>query len=143
MAEVFGIVTGAAGLVSLGIQIAQNLKEALDFLDRIKEAPNEVNLLRQELEVLDHVIKDINRHLGDVSSYMTLDICAIEPSLQLCEKCIREFKALAEKLHADLLRNRRIAKIKVALKKDDLDTFRSRLRDAKGTLALAIQCYNM
>ncbi|KAH8803047.1 hypothetical protein F5884DRAFT_494753 [Xylogone sp. PMI_703] len=143
MAEAFGIVTGSAGLISLAIQITQNIKEAMDFFNRIKQAPNEVNLICRDLEVLHCVLKDIIYHINNKATYITIDTSTVELSLKQCATCTEEFKVLAEKLHTDILRRKKIAKIKVALKRADLSTFRSRLEDAKRTLIVAIQCYQI
>jgi hypothetical protein len=40
MAEVFGVVSGDLGVVSLAIQIADSIKQLKDFYDLVKEAPD-------------------------------------------------------------------------------------------------------
>ncbi|KAH8804555.1 hypothetical protein F5884DRAFT_901718 [Xylogone sp. PMI_703] len=141
MAEVFGVVTGAAGLVSLAVQTAEKIKSAKDFLDRVREAPQEVKLVRDEVEALTYVLDDIQFRLNNQNTYSPGNTLAVEHSLRLCRTAGEQLEVLARKLHENIIRRKRTGKAKAALKEDDLSKFRSRLRDAKSTLSLANQCY--
>jgi hypothetical protein len=59
MAEAFGVISGGLSVVSLAIQIADSIKRLKDFCDLVKEAPDEVCLALDEVEVLSLVLQDI------------------------------------------------------------------------------------
>lgn len=50
--EVFGVVTGGAGLVSLGLQLGDNARRLKKLYHTVKDAPESLQLLSFELETM-------------------------------------------------------------------------------------------
>jgi hypothetical protein len=61
MAETLGVVSSGMAVVSLAIQLAENIKKLKDFCQAVREAPD--NLLRviDELETLSSVLEGVDR----------------------------------------------------------------------------------
>lgn len=141
MAEVFGVVSGDLGVVSLVIQIADSIKQLKDFCDLVKEAPDEVRLALGEVEVLSLVLQDIEQSMHDQSTCVPAIEAAVRKSLHLCRVSNDALMSVAKGLNGDIAGGKRWSSFKAALKKDSLMKFRARLEGAKMTLMLANQCY--
>jgi hypothetical protein len=88
MAEVFGIAAGAAGFVSLLIQVVSGIDTLRDISYRAHEAPAELQSLLTELECLKYLmekVKDQAVHDDDLV-------------LQLCHESCKHVVAGLEKL---------------------------------------------
>lgn len=59
MAEVFGIAAGAAGFVSLLIQVVSGIDTLCDISNRAHEAPAELQSLLTELECLKYLMEKV------------------------------------------------------------------------------------
>lgn len=141
MAEVFGIITGGVGVVSLAIQLADSIKKLRDFCDLVKEAPGEVRLALDEVELLSYVLQDIEQGLqGNGACSSSVDV-AVTRSIRFCQTANGALKLLAEELHNEMASKKRWASLKAASKSDRLVKLRCQLERAKTTLMLANQCY--
>jgi hypothetical protein len=67
----------AIAVVSLGVQIAESLRELCDFWDSIQEAPEDIKAILKDLRILELVISDIRRS-GDLHGVDPLSSLALE-----------------------------------------------------------------
>jgi hypothetical protein len=141
MAEAFGVISGGLSVVSLAIQIADSIKRLKDFCDLVKEAPDEVRLALDEVEVLSLVLQDIEHSMYDQSTCVPAIKTAVMRSLHLCRVSSDALLTIARDLYSDMAGGKRWSSFKAALRKDNMMKFRARLEGAKTTLMLANQCY--
>lgn len=89
MAEVLGIVAGAAGFVSLIIQVISGIDTLRDISNRANEAPAELDSLVAELECLKYLMEKIRDEAVHNDDLM----------LQLCRESCKNVVTGLEKLH--------------------------------------------
>lgn len=61
MAEVLGLVASVFSVVSLAIQLGENLRQACDFWDSIEDGPDDIRRISLELRMLANIVLQI-RH---------------------------------------------------------------------------------
>jgi hypothetical protein len=64
MAEL-GAVASAIGIASFGIQVADSVIKLKDFWERVKEAPEEIRFVLEEIETLSLVLAEIGQSSGN------------------------------------------------------------------------------
>lgn len=141
MAEVFGVVTGGLGVLSLAVQIASSLKTLKDSLDVVKETPAEVKMALDELEVLSLVLKDVDQSVQDQAVSSPIVRSAIEKAVKLCKASCDALDVVVNDIQAMISSKKKWAAVKGALKRDKLTRVQVQLERAKGLLVLANQCY--
>jgi Fungal N-terminal domain of STAND proteins len=141
MAEAFGIVSGGLGVVSLSLQIDDCIKRLKDFCNLLKEPPDEVRLVLNEVEVLSLVLQDIEHSVHDQSTCLPTVKAAVMRSLHLCRLSGDALLALSRDLNSNMASGKGWALLKATLKKDRMARFQVKLEGAKRTLMLANQCY--
>ena len=62
-----GIAVSGIGITSLGIQVADSVLKLKDFLDRVKEAPEDVKYNLKEIETLSLMFSEIGQFNGNGS----------------------------------------------------------------------------
>lgn len=146
MAEALGIASGAAGLVSLGIQLCQGL---LEYYGSWKDADSEVMTTFNALEDLTKVLLLLQSTL--TSRDIKLDTAAkVQASIALCQDGIA---ALQKKLHKVQLHPRGNAmgerfrsqawRILYPFKKSTLVKLQEIVGDLRGNLHLALTVLGM
>ena len=58
MAEIFGTVTGAIGVLGVAAQCADGIRKLRAFCDDVKNAPEELAYIANELEILTHNLRN-------------------------------------------------------------------------------------
>jgi hypothetical protein len=145
MAEVLGVVASGIAVV----QAAQSLGAAAISLSRlwreVKDVPNTIQDLIEELEVSGQVVSVIESELGtpeSSSSPLTSLLCL---TIERCRQAHKNLEGLVNDLRADIASSRRrkklLASVKVVLKKDMLESYERRLRRALRFLDSAVQLH--
>lgn len=141
MAEALGFVASGAGVVSLAFTLAESIKKLNDFCDAVKDAPEEIRLTIDEIEILSLLLEDIDQ-TSQQQIYVSPAIrLATIKSFGLCKDAARSLQSLVKDLHDGLSTKKKRSAFKFALKKEKVEELRSRLERAKSTMLLASQCY--
>ncbi|RDW81872.1 hypothetical protein BP6252_02984 [Coleophoma cylindrospora] len=141
MAEVLAVVASGMSVVSLAVQFADSFQKLKDFYDRISEAPEEIRLALEQVEILSLILEDIDRDLQQsVSSSSAIKVAAMK-SLRICAMANQDLLSLVQKLGEGMAEGKKRTSLKAAFKKDNIELFRMRLENAKSTMLLAHQCY--
>lgn len=133
MAEVFGVVTGAAGLISLAVQINKGIETLRDARQRADGAPAELETLTRELEFLAIVMDQVIRKAPPSDSFI------IQHCERSCDQVVRRLHSLKKMLLESSKAEgpKKIIKILAFRRwKENVDSLISCIRDAKTNLGL-------
>lgn len=134
MAELVGTVSGIAGIVSLAVQVGENLVKLKNFCEEVRNAPKGLLELLHYAKVLDMVLNNVP---------LSTEGPVIQSCVQLCEHAAEELRALISKLDAAMSSAKKgglkmmLAKIKFVLQKDALKKLKSLIDSAIQLLQLA------
>jgi len=134
MAEL-GIIASGMGIVSLAIQIGDSVLRLKNFLESVKEAPEEIRYLIEEIQTLGLVLSE----LAVDSALVTIP--SVGKCMEFCSRSAEILAGIAKELDKDIGKKRRIGGIKVVLKKGEIEKLRERLRSAQFMLMLSNQTY--
>jgi hypothetical protein len=137
MAEL-GIVASGMGIASLALQVGDCIVRLKGFWDAVKDAPEEIKHLIEEIETLSIVLSDF-----ETSEQLELNLGRESTSrcLQLCKKAIGVLDSVVKELGAEIKRRKRVGSVKAVLKKDVIDKMRERLMTAQSMLMLSNNMY--
>jgi len=132
MAEVLGVVASGLSVGSFAIQVVDSVQKLRNFWNSIKDAPDNIKALLEELDTLGRII--ILEDQGQASSEARLH----------CQSAASKVTAVVKDLEGvfgTAKRARYWAKVKAALEEKKLEKCLKRLERAKLSLILAKQCY--
>ncbi|TGO26467.1 hypothetical protein BPAE_0059g00370 [Botrytis paeoniae] len=138
MAEI-GIIASGMGVASLGLQLMDGVRKLKQFWDEVKETPEDIQYTLEELEALSLVLSDIHTSNSNLPS---IPSATVTRCLKLCRRGTDILNTTVKDLNGAISKRRKIGSAKVVLKKDTLDKFRNRLRDAQYMLMLSRQTYS-
>ncbi|CZR66958.1 uncharacterized protein PAC_16857 [Phialocephala subalpina] len=118
MAEV-GLIASGMGIASLGIQIGSGIIKLKQLWDDVKDAPEEIQYLLEEIDMCSQVLSAVDD--DDLPPSAT-------KSLELCLRVARLLKATVEELEASLAKRKRLGGFKCVLKRGAIDKLRERLK---------------
>ena len=132
--------SAASGMavVSLAVQLAENIKKLCDFWNSIKDAPEDIREIAMELELLSSVLARIAYEtqdpIPDASFVATLSGCSVK---------VKKLTALLNEMEPGFssasLRARKWTAFKAVLKHGKLTKFQEGLDRLKATLLLVQQ----
>jgi hypothetical protein len=140
MAEILGVVASGISIASIAIQIGESALKLKEFWDTVKEAPEEIKYLIDEIETLSLILSDI----GNSEQQGDLPLVGKESakkSLEFCQKGAAILKGVVKELDEKIAKGKRIGGFKAALKKNVTEKLRDRLRSAQFMLMLSNQTY--
>ena len=138
MAE--GLATAASGIavLSVAVQLAQSIKTLSDFWSSIKEAPEDIQAIATDVDLLSNVFTRIAHETQHVEPDM-----ALEATLNGCWVTVRKLTALLNEIEPGFASSRpRVRKwtaLKAVLKQGQLAKFQVALDRLKSTLLLVQQ----
>ncbi|KAF7900456.1 uncharacterized protein EAF01_007758 [Botrytis porri] len=138
MAEI-GIIASGMGVASMGLQLMDGIRKLKQFWDEVKEAPEDIQYTLEELDALSLVLSDM--HITN-SNLPSIPSATVTKCLELCRRGTNILNTTVNDLNRAISKRRKIGSAKVVLKKDTLDKFRNRLRDAQYMLILSQQTYS-
>jgi hypothetical protein len=133
MAEL-GIVASGMGIASLAIQVGDCIVRLKGFWDAIKDAPEEIKHLIEEIETLSLVLSEIETGL-DFGQESTARC------LLFCQKAAKILSDVVTDFEAEIKKRRRIGCVKAVLRRDAIEKLRERLMTAQSMLMLSNQVY--
>lgn len=138
MAEIGAIASGM-GIASLGLQLMDGIRKLKQFFDEVKDASEDMHYALEELEILGLTLSDIHT---DNPSLPPIPAVTATKCLELCRRGTDMLSTIVKDLNGAISKRRMIGSTKVVLKKDTLEKFRNRLRDAQYMLILSRQTYS-
>ncbi|KAI0149031.1 hypothetical protein BJ166DRAFT_536707 [Pestalotiopsis sp. NC0098] len=149
MAEVLGVVASGIAVVDAAGQIGSGIMKLKKLWSEVKDVPETINSLMQQLELLTVVIGEMETiqqsSVGD--AMRPFNSQGMQLSMMRCREAMDTLDHLVSKLamHVDSEKRskRARAKLKVALSKDNLAQCHERLKDTVQLLQFAQGCYQM
>ncbi len=144
MADPLSIASGIGGLIALAASTAQGLTT---LITDIRNAPAEIEDLKQDLQALDTVIKT-TANLYQVYGLKVEDAALSETFSGILEGCVRPMQNLEKVLQrfsgSDSKSGRRSPMVMMlwTMRKGEIRGLRDRLRDGKASLTLAVDVFN-
>ncbi len=135
-----GLSTAASAIavVSLGGQLAANVKKLYDFWDSIKEAPEVIRAISADLKLLSSGLTQIACEAQHVEPDVTL-----EDALQVCSVKVKELTTIINEIEPGFASTRshlrKWTAFKAVLKRGQLMKFEKALEGLKSTLSLVQQ----
>lgn len=137
-----GLSVGASAIavVSIAIQLTDSLIKFSDFIESIKEAPEDVESILSELRFLSLILEDVQLPHSPLNANPSATVV-----LDSLRGKITSFTVLANRyrpgLNSDCRRMRKWNAIKVVSKREKFKKYRESLNETKITLILALQVF--
>jgi hypothetical protein len=130
--------SGASSVIAVGsiaIQLAESIKEIVEFGKAVQDAPARISALFHDLEVLESAISQIHQ----TNSHITFDDVH-EAVLKNCERKISALQKTIQptilSLKSNKLHCRKWSAFKITLKKEEIQSLQRSIEEAKSTLLL-------
>ncbi|KAF7859741.1 hypothetical protein EAF04_008820 [Stromatinia cepivora] len=127
-----GVVGSAIGIASFAIQLGDGIFKLKSFWDSVKDAPEEIFHILDELDTMQVVVAEIEEGLGG----NTASPAAVK-SLQLCKKGMRILNDVMNEMEREMQSKRKWACVKVVLKREFLEKMEKRLERANMLLMMS------
>ena len=147
MAEVLGVVASGIAVAQAAQTVGQAVLSLTQLWKEIKDAPDTIQTLLDELGATGELVTAIESELESSLSSVPRDGASLTPfqclAIQRCREIHKTLGDLVNDLTAEIAssrkRKRLVAKAKVALKKETLETYEKRLQKALFFLNSALQ----
>ena len=140
--------SGAAsviGVVSLAIQVCEELKKAHDFWQSVKEAPNNVAHISTEITLFITWLTIIaNNYQRQSFNHEYLNKVAATDTLKLCLATVQEMNDGLKNLESEFSRGllyRRWASVKFVFRQDKTEKIMKQMERTKTLLIIVQTCY--
>lgn len=138
-----GLSAAASGMavVSLAFQLGESIKQLHDFWDSIKEAPDDIHAIQEDLEILSSVLAEMADEVQHSGPDQTLT-----RALKICCDKVNKLTRITNEMEPGFasrsLRIRKWTAFKAVLKSEKIYRFQKALEGLKSTLILAQQTYH-
>jgi hypothetical protein len=139
MAEI-GVIASGMGIASLAFQVADSILKLKEFLDNVKEAPEEIKYLIEEIDTLSILLSGLDADIPNKES--ELDSSSMRKCWVHCSRGLGILEAIVRELDMDIGKRRRIGSFKAVLKKGSIERLKDRLKSAQIMLLMAHQIYS-
>jgi len=136
-----GVISGGRGILSLAIQISDSMMRLRGFLDRIKDAPDEIKYTMKRIETLNLVLSSHDPDDDDHDSCEAASTARRACRLFLVEAA-GQVKTIVTDLEVLIGERRKMGSLKTVLKQDVIERLKQRLKDAQDLLLLSNQYYS-
>ncbi|PQE07814.1 ankyrin repeat-containing protein [Rutstroemia sp. NJR-2017a WRK4] len=130
----FSAAASAIGVISLAIQLADSINKLHEFWSSVRDAPQEVREITNDLKCLTSLLKEVANGGNHGPN--------VQWGLECCETKLKSLFNIVQQLDPNFYSSNRRARIwnsvKVTLKKNKLKEFRDSLEGTKTTLILAL-----
>lgn len=141
MAEVLGVVASGISVVSFALQLAENIKKLKEFVDNVRDAPEDIKHTIHELETLNLQLADVEKELQQ-NPITTMNNSSLQQCVANCKKGTTTLDLIVRDLDKEIGRRRKRASIRAWFKKDTLDKYARRLESAKSSLMFSYLIYS-
>jgi hypothetical protein len=140
MAEL-GVAASGIAIASIAIQVGDSILKLKSFWVQVKEAPEEIKLLIEEIEMLDLVLSELGS--GEAADSLTeLEPTCAKRCLELCRKGAGILETTVKELDEKINKRKRVGSFQAVLKKGVVERLKERLRSAQFMLMLSNQAYS-
>lgn len=145
MAEALGIIGSGVSIAALAGQIASGVVKLKSYLDQVKDAPEDIHVLVDEIEDLRFLLSDIESdQLRNPYPEMCLDNTSVSRCLSHCKRGVERIHRVVVEMEDEfesLGPMRRWKAAKIIWKRDRVDKYRAELAGAVRLLTLSYQIY--
>lgn len=146
MAELLGLVASAITVVEVAGHVATTVVALKRLWTEVRDVPETVNALMEQLEVLHPVLEDMESQFLDTRFKIKDDVSA-KISMKYCRRAVSDLENLVNDMSRQIASTRRsrrmVAKVKVVIKKDLVLSYQERLKGALHLLSMSQQNYLM
>jgi len=140
MAEVFGVVASGIGIAGVAAQAIDGIRKLQTFCDDVRDAPEEIKYMTNELEVLLSTTAGIEAQIQrNASMCQSLNPT---PALRFVNQSVMSLNAVIQKLNTEITQKRMLGSIETAWKKKVLEAHMIKIERSKTSLGLAISAYS-
>jgi hypothetical protein len=141
MAEIFGAVASGIGIAGVAAQAIDGIRKLQTFCNDIRDAPEELTYMTNELEILLGTIASIEAQIQrNASICQTLNPTS---ALRFVEQSVNAQNAVIQKLNFEIAHKRKLGSIKTAWKKKKvLEAHMAKKERSKSALGLAVSAYS-
>lgn len=132
---IFGIVTGGAGLLSLGIQLADSAMRLRRLHQIVRNAPKALSELSEKLDTMGTILHLLDQYQRLQPQSLTQAVIA--RCVSECERCSKDIQQLIDKIQNRFEEQGFRGKIHFVFKDQDITELSDRLEKAKSSLTLA------
>ncbi|KUJ20769.1 uncharacterized protein LY89DRAFT_730785 [Mollisia scopiformis] len=140
MAEILGLVSSGLSVASIAIQISDSVLKLKEFWSSVKDAPEDIKYLVDEIDTLGLILTDIGNNERRRDSSL-VGFASARKCLALCQKGSRILEEVANDLEDKIGNKRRVGAFRAALKIGMVEKLRDRLKNAQFMLMLSNQTY--
>jgi hypothetical protein len=142
MAELVGLIASGVSLGALAGQIASSLVKLKSYLDQVRDAPEDIHILLDEIEDLHFLLSDIEDDQSRNShSAMLLDNSSVSRCLDHCRRGAERLRRVVDDMAGHIPMKRRWTAAKIIWKRDRVEKYKAELASAVRLLALSHQIY--
>ena len=146
MAEVVGVVASGISIATLAVQLTSSIAKLKSYWNELREAPDDIWLLIEELDELNILISNIRDELPrNPTSEATLASTTALQCLEHCQRGVSRLQRLTDNLYLDITKSRGIKlkwiSAKVVMRKDEIAKCKSCLESSIRLLSLSYQMY--
>jgi hypothetical protein len=146
MAELVGVIASAVTFATVVAQLATTITTLKAYWDQVNDAPEDLKWYIREIEIFSFVLADIKADIAqDSTTSSFLSNKSGVKSCQLCSEATKELVTLLKDLGRDINSSCRLqrsyAAVKIMMKKNNVEKYRSRLKTVTQLLSLSRQCY--
>lgn len=140
MAEVFGAVASGIGIAGVAAQALDGIRKLQSFCHDVRDAPEEIKYLTNELEILLGTIASIDAQIQRNSTMcQNMDPT---PALRFIDQSVRSLNDVIGKLNAEIAQKRTLGSMKMAWRKKVLESHLMKIERSKTSLGLAMSAYS-
>ena len=140
--DLFSAAASGISIASVGIQIAGSIHQLLRFCKSIRDAPDAIRLISEDLEVLDEILNSLmTYHQGIQRQNGISPSTSIPKALLSCLNRLRDLNHMISRLEKGFSQHMTWTSVKTALSDDTIRKFQSSVESAKASLVLANQLF--
>ena len=115
------LVASAVGIAAFAVQVCEKILKLKSFIDEIKEAPEEIQYLVTEMNVLRLLLSECVSSLAESQNSDTMRMIGISECQQLCLDGTEILAKVVEEMQVEIKRNKLLGGFKVLAKKGTLE----------------------
>ncbi|KAE9378461.1 hypothetical protein N431DRAFT_479482 [Stipitochalara longipes BDJ] len=146
MAEVLGVIASGVGIGALAGQIALSVARLKTYLDQIRDAPEDLKILIDEIESLHLLLSDIeDEQSRNPSSSILVENNSSLRCLDHCKRGVERLQRVVDEMAVDFdglkPMKRKLVSAKIIWKRDRIEKYKAELASAIRLLTLSCQIH--
>lgn len=146
MAETLSVAASGIAVIQISSQVGVAVVKLKQLLDEVKDVPDDISDLLQQIDCLDPALWDADASLNDTNLPSILwNDQAARRSTVYCQQALKDLTALVDELSVQINDRskvrKKLASVKAVLQKPTLKKLEKRLENAIRMLTLAQQGY--